>query len=113
MYLDNCILLARLSLLVGDRPDRVLGGFSPIEKEKSIRKCTYHDQARTVLRTSVYGFLLVLQATRLMETPELVATLGREAYRRASDRRWTHVARETYEFFKESIVYRNPVMIHG
>lgn len=40
---------------------------------------------------------------RLMETPELVAALGREAHRRASGRRWTDVARETYEFFGESI----------
>ena len=42
----------------------------------------------------------------LMETPKLVAALGREAHHRASSRRWTDVARDTYNFFGESIEIR-------
>ena len=49
----------------------------------------------------------------LMDTPELVATLGREAQRRAADRRWADVARETYGFFEESIVHRNRESVDG
>jgi len=49
---------------------------------------------------------LIKAIRHLIETPELVAALGREAYRRTSDRLWTDVARETFEFFEESIVYR-------
>ena len=37
---------------------------------------------------------------RVMEKPDLVTTLGQQAHKRVMERRWSDVAKETYDFFE-------------